>query len=172
MIISDHIKNKRDDSLIRLLRESNDISDTSLVEILSYCSLNTVQHSDLLLKVFTYPPLNKPACLRGQIPFENMLKILNILYSLLKEKLIEERLVDWMTLMIDCSYQQILLSNDPNVLEFIIKIQEDINSKCDYVDAVRNINNTLCIVKSKNVNRKTREEPFNNLYKIEKINLY
>lgn len=172
MIISDHIENKNDNSLIRLLRESNDISDTSLVKILSYCSLNTVQHSDLLLKVFTYPPLNKPAYLRDQIPFENMLKILNILYSLLKEKLIEERLVDWMTLMIDCSYQQILLSNDPNVLEFIIKIQEDINSKCDYVDAVRNINNTICIVKSKNVNRKNREEPFNNLYKIEKINLY
>jgi len=172
MIITDHIKNKNDKLLIRLLRESNDISDTSLVEILSYCSLNTVQHSDLLFKVFTYPPLNKPACLRGQIPFENMLNILNILYSLLKEKLIEERLVDWMTLMIDCSYQQILLSNDPNVLEFIIKIQEDINSKCDYVDAVRNINNTICIVKSKNVNRKNREEPSNNLYKIEKINLY
>lgn len=158
--------------MIRLLTENNDVSDTSLVEILSYCSTNTTQHSKLLLKVFTYPPLNKPACLRGQIPFENMLNILNVLYSLLTEILIEERLVDWMTLMIDCSYQQILLSNDPNVLEFIIKVQQDINSKCDYVDAVRNINNTLHVIKSKSVNRKSREEPVNNLYKIEKINLY
>lgn len=172
MIISDHIKNKNDKSLIKLLTENNDINDNSLVEILSYCSLNTIQHMNLLIKVFSYPPLNKPAYLRSQIPFENMLEILNILYSLLKKKLIEERLVDWMTIMIDCSYQQMLLSNDPNVLEFIIKVQEDINSKCDYVDAVKNINNTMQIIKNKTFNRKNREELVNNLYIIEKINLY
>lgn len=155
-----------------LLMENNDIGDNSLVEILSYCSLNTIKHSKLLLKVFSYPPLNKPACLRGLIPFENVLKILNYLFSLMKENLVEERLVDWMTLLIDCSYQQILLSNDPNVLEFIIKVQEDINNKCEYVEAVNNIKNTLQIVKSKNINRKKRDEPVNNLYKIESINLF
>lgn len=172
MIINDHIKNKIDKSLIRLLVENNDISDISLVEILSYCSLNTLEHSKLLLKVFAYPPLNKPTYLRGKIPFENMLNILNTLYSLLKEKLIEETLIDWMTLMIDCSYQQILLSNDPKVLEFIIKVQEDINSKCDYAEAVNTINNTMHIIKNKNINRKKSDEHVNNLYKIETINLY
>jgi len=172
MIITDHIKNKKDKSLIRLLMENNDISDTSLVEILSYCSLNISKHSNLLLKLFAYPPLNKPSCLRRQLPFENMLIILNNLYSLMKEKLIEERLVDWMTLLIDCSYQQLLLSNDPNVLELIIKIQKDINSKCDYLDSVNNKNYTMRVIKSKNVNSKKRDGPVNNLYKIEKINLY
>ncbi|XP_025207349.1 uncharacterized protein LOC112603134 [Melanaphis sacchari] len=172
MIITDHIKNKKDKSLIRLLMENNDISDTSLVEILSYCSSNTAKHSNLLSKLFTYPPLNKPSCLRHQLPFENMLIILNTLYSLMKEKLIEERLVDWMTLMIDCSYQQLLLSNDPNVLELIIKVQNDINSKCDYLDSVNNINNTMRVIKNKNVNNKKRDGPVNNLYKIETINLY
>lgn len=172
MIITDHINNKKDKSLIRLLIENNDISDTSLVEILSYCSLNVTKHSNLLLKLFAYPPLNKPSCLRRQLPFENMLTILNTLYSLMKEKLIEERLVDWMTLMIDCSFQQILLSNDPNVLELIIKIQKDINSKCDYVESVYNTKNTLRVIKSKNVNSKKRDGPVNNLYKIETINLY
>lgn len=152
--------------------ENNDINNTSLVEILSYCSLNTEKHSNLLVKLFAYPPLNKPACLRGQIPFENMLAILSTLYSLMKENLIVERLVDWMTLLIDCSYQQILLSNDPNVLEFIIKVKEDVNNKCDYVDAENNRNNTMHVIKNKNVNRKKRDEPINNLYKIEKINLY
>lgn len=154
------------------MEEDNDISDTSLVEILSYCSINTAKHSKLLLKVFSYPPLNKPVCLRGQIPFENMLKILKILYSLLKESLIEERLVDWMILMIDCSYQQILLSNDPNVFEFITKVQQDINNKCDYVEAVNIVSNTIQVIKSKNVVRKNRDELVNNLYQIEKINLY
>ncbi|KAL4122047.1 hypothetical protein QTP88_014452 [Uroleucon formosanum] len=172
MIITDHINNKKDKSLIRLLIENNDISDTSLVEILSYCSLNVTKHSNLLLKLFAYPPLNKPSCLRRQLPFENMLIILNTLYSLMKEKLVEERLVDWMTLMIDCSFQQILLSNDPNVLELIIKVQKDINSKCDYVESVYNKNNTMCVMKSKNINSKKRDGPVNNLYKIEKINLY
>ncbi|KAF0766235.1 nucleolar protein 11 [Aphis craccivora] len=172
MIITDHIKNNKDKSLIRLLMENNDISDTSLVEILSYCSLNTSKHSNLLSKLFAYPPLNKPSCLRRQLPFENMLIILNTLYSLMKEKLIEEKLVDWMTLLIDCSYQQLLLSNDPNVLELIIKIQKDINSKCDYLDSVNNINYTMRVIKSKNVNSKNRDGPVNNLYKIEKINLY
>ncbi|VVC44288.1 Hypothetical protein CINCED_3A023211 [Cinara cedri] len=172
IIIRDYIKNKNDEYLIQLLMENNDINDISLVEILSYCSLNTVKHSKLLVKLFAYPPLNKPARLRGQIPFENMLNLLSTLYSCMKEKLIEERLIDWMTLLIDCSYQQILLSNDPNVLEFIIKVKEDINNKCDYVDTVNNRNNTKHIIKSKNVNRKKRDEPINNLYKIEKINLY
>ncbi|KAE9545327.1 hypothetical protein AGLY_000870 [Aphis glycines] len=172
MIITDHIKNKKDKSLIRLLMENNDISDTSLVEILSYCSLNTSKHSNLLSKLFAYPPLNKPSCLRRQLPFENMLIILNTLYSLMKEKLIEERLVDWMTLLIDCSYQQLLLSNDPNVLELIVKIQKDINSKCDYLDSVNNMNYRMRVIKSKNVNCKKRDGPVNNLYKIEKINLY
>jgi hypothetical protein len=172
MIITDHIKNKKDKSLIRLLIDNNDISDTSLVEILSYCSNNTEKHSNLLSKLFAYPPLNKPSCLRRQLPFENMLIILNTLYSLMKEKLIEERLVDWMTLMIDCSYQQLLLSNDPNVLELIIKVQNDINSKCDYLESVNNINNTMRVIKSKNVNSKKRDGPVNNLYKIETINLY
>lgn len=172
MIITDHIKNKKDKPLIRLLIENNDISDTSLVEILSYCSLNVAKHSNLLLKLFAYPPLNKPSCLRRQLPFENMLIILNTLYSLMKEKLIEERLVDWMTLMIDCSYQQILLSNDPNVLELIIKVQEDINNKCDYVESVNKTNNKMRVIKSKNVNSKKRDGPVNNLYKIETINLY
>lgn len=172
MIISDHIKNKNDKSLIRLLTENNDISDISLVEILSYCSLSTTKHSKLLLKVFAYPPLNKPTCLRGQIPFENMLHILNNLYSLMKKTLIDERLIEWMTLLVDCSYQQILLSNDPNVLEFIMKVQEDVNSKCDYVQAVNTINNTMQVIKSRNVNRKKRDEPVNNLYKIETIKLY
>ncbi|CAI6346661.1 unnamed protein product [Macrosiphum euphorbiae] len=172
MIITDHINNKKDKSLIRLLVENNDISDTSLVEILSYCSLNITKHSSLLLKLFAYPPLNKPSCLRRQLPFENMLIILNTLYSLMKEKLIEERLVDWMTLMIDCSFQQILLSNDPKVLELIIKVQKDINSKCDYVESVYNTNNTMCVMKSKNINSKKRDGPVNNLYKIETINLY
>lgn len=172
MIITDHIKNNKDKSLIRLLMENNDISDTSLVEILSYCSLNTSKHSNLMSKLFAYPPLNKPSCLRRQLPFENMLIILNTLYSLMKEKLIEEKLVDWMTLLIDCSYQQLLLSNDPNVLELIIKIQKDINSKCDYLDSVNNINYTMRVIKSKNVNSKNRDGPVNNLYKIEKINLY
>lgn len=152
--------------------ENNDVNNKSLVEILLYCSLNTVTHSNLLVKLFTYPPLNKPACLRGQIPFENMLDILSTLYTLMKEKLIEERLIDWMTLLIDCSYQQILLSNDPNVLEFIIKVKEDVNNKCEYVDTVNNRNNTVHIIKNKNVNRKKRDESINNLYKIEKINLY
>lgn len=172
MTISDHIKNKNDKSIIRLLEDSNDINDTSLVEILSYCSSNVAQHSKLLLKIFAYPPLNKPVCLRGQISFENMLKILNTLYSLMKEKLIEERLVDWMTLMIDCSYQQILLSNDPNVLEFIIKVQEDIVSKCEYVKAVNNINSTIHVIKNKNANKKIQDEPVNILYTIETIDLY
>lgn len=172
IIISDHIKNKKDNSLIKLLKENNDVSDSSLVEILSYCSLNTKKHSNLLTKLFEYPPLNKPACLRGELPFENMLTILDTLYSLMKENLIEERLVDWMTLLIDCSYQQILLSNDPNVLEFIIQVKEDINNKCEYVEAVNNINRTMQVVKNKNRNRKIREEPVNNLYKIETINLY
>lgn len=172
MIITDHIKNKKDKSLIQLLMENNDINDTSLVEILSYCSLNTSKHSNLLSKLFAYPPLNKPSCLRHQLSFENMLIILNTLYSLMKETLIEERLVDWMTLLIDCSYQQLLLSNDPNVLELIIKIQKDINSKCDYLDSVNNINYTMRVIKSKNVNSKKRDGPVNNLYKIEKINLY
>lgn len=172
MIISDHIKNKNDKSLIRLLIENNDISDTSLVEILLYCSLNTEEHSKLLLKLFAYPPLNKPICLRGKIPFDKMLNILNMLYSLLKEKMIEERLIDWMTLMIDCSYQEILLSNDHNVLEFIIKVQEDINNKCDYVEAVNNINNTMHVIKNKTINRNKRDEHTNNLYKIETIDLY
>lgn len=90
----------------------------------------------------------------------------------MKEKLIEERFIDWMTLMIDCSYQQILLSNDPNVLEFIIKVKEDINNKCEYVEAVNNINCTMQVIKNKNINRKIRDEPVNNLYKIETINLY
>lgn len=171
-MISDYIKNTNDKLLIHLLKENNDISDHSLVEILSYCSLDIKKHSDLLFKVFSYPTLNKPACLRGQISFENMLKILNALYLFMKEKLIEERLVDWMTLMIDCSYQQILLSNDPKVLEFIIKVQEDINSKYDYVEAVNNINNTIHIIKNKDVNKKKRDEPVNNLYTIETINLY
>lgn len=90
----------------------------------------------------------------------------------MKENLTEERLVDWMILLIDCSYQQILLSNDPKVLELIIKVQKDINSKCDYVEAVNNINNTMLVVKSKNVNSKKRDEPVNNLYTIETINLY
>lgn len=170
--ISDYIKKKNDKSLIKLLMENNDISDTSLVEILSYSSLNTVKHSMLLVKIFAYPPLNRPACLRDKLPFENMLNILNTLYSLMKDKLVEERLVDWMTLLIDCSYQQILQSNDPNVLEFVIKVQEDINCKCDYVGAVNNINSTMSVIKSKNVNRKKRDEPVNNLYKIETINLY
>lgn len=172
MIISDHIKNKNDKSLAKILIENNDITDYSLVEILSYCSLNTIKHSKLLLKVFSYPPLNKPSCLRGQIPFENILKILNNLYSLMKEKLIDERLVEWMTLLIDCSYQQILLSNDPNVLEFVVKVQKDINSKCEYVESVNNINNTIQIIKCNNANSKKRDEPVNNLYKIETINLY
>lgn len=152
--------------------ENNDISDTSLVEILSYCSLNTIKHSKLLFKVFSYPPLNKPACLRGQLSFENVLRILNNLYSFMKGKMVEERLVDWMTLLIDCSYQQILLSNDPNVLDFVIKVQEDINSKCEYVEAVNTIKNTLEVIKSKNINKKTQNELVNNLYKIETINLY
>lgn len=155
-----------------LLMENNDITDNSLVEILSYCSLNTIKHSKLLLKVFSYPPLNKPACLRGQIPFENVLTILKNLYSLMKENLVEERLVDWMTLLIDCSYQQILLSNDPNVLEFIMKVQEDINNKCEYVEAANNIKNILKITNSKNIDRQKQDEPVNNLYKIETINLY
>jgi len=172
MIITDHINNKKDKSLIRLLMENNDISDISLVEILSYCSLNITKHSNLLLKLFAYPPLNKPSCLRRHLPFENMLIILNTLYSLMKEKLIEERLVDWMTLMIDCSFQQILLSNDPKVLELIIKIQKDINSKCDHVESVYNINNKMRVMKSKNVNSKKRDGPVNHLYKIETINLY
>uniref|UniRef100_A0A2S2QS93 Nucleolar protein 11 n=1 Tax=Sipha flava TaxID=143950 RepID=A0A2S2QS93_9HEMI len=170
--ISDYIKKKDDKSLINLLMENNDITDNSLVEIISYCSLNTVKHSMLLVKIFAYPPLNKPACLRDKLSFENMLKILNALYSLIKDKLIEERLVDWMILLIDCSYQQILQSNDHNVLEFLIKVQEEINSKCDYVEAINNINNTMHVVKNKNVNRKKRDEPVNNLYKIETINLY
>lgn len=158
--------------MIRLLDEKNDINDTSLVEILSYCSSNTVKHSKLLLRIFAYPPLNKPAYLRSKIPFENILNILNKLYSLMKDNLIEERLVDWMTLIIDCSYQQILLSNDPNVIEFIINVQEDINSKCDYVNAVNNIKNTMHVIKTKNSNRKVQEEPVNILYTIETINLY
>lgn len=154
------------------MEEDNDISDTSLVEILSYCSLNTAKHSKLLLKFFSYPPLNKPPCLRGQLPFENMMKILEILYSLFKKQQIEERLVDWMTLMIDCLYQQILLSNDPNVLEFITKVQEYVNNMCDYVKAVNIVSNTMEFIKSKNIVRKNGDKVVNNLYQIERINLY
>jgi len=90
----------------------------------------------------------------------------------MKDKFIEERLVDWMTLMIDCSYQQILLYNDPTVFELIVKIQTDINNKCDYVESVNNKNNIIQVTKSKNVNSKKRDGPVNNLYKIETINLY
>lgn len=154
------------------MKDNNDISDNSLVQILSYCSFNTKKHTNLLLKVFDYPTLSKPASLRGQISFENMLKILNALYSFMKEKLVEERLIDWMTLMIDCSFQQMLLSNDPKVLEFIVKVQEDVNNKYNYVEAINNINSTLSVIKNKDVNRKKRDEPVNNLYTIEKINLY
>lgn len=138
------------------MTENNDISDLSLVEIMSYCSLNTEQHSKLLLKVFMYSPLYKPAILQDKIPFEKMLNVLNVLYLLLKEKPVEEKLIDWMIVIIDCLYKELLLSNDPNVLEFIIKVRKDINNKCDYVEAVSNINNTIHTIKS--INKKNQYE--------------
>ncbi|XP_050519943.1 nucleolar protein 11 [Daktulosphaira vitifoliae] len=171
--ICDFLKNNQEESLIHILEENNDISDNSIVEILLYCSSNPEKHSKLLLKVFAYPPLNKPLSLRGQIPFENILNLLKILHSLIKKKVIEERLIDWITLIIDCSYQQILLSNDPNVLELIIELQKDVTHKCDYAEALKNVNNTLAVIHNNSVNRKNRsDEPVNNLYKIETINLY
>ncbi|XP_050434393.1 nucleolar protein 11 [Adelges cooleyi] len=171
--ISDYLKKKDDQSLIRLLKEQSDISDNSLVEILLYCSLIPKKHTDLLLKVFSYPPLNRPSCLRTRMPFENMLNVLKTTHSFMKKELVEDRLIDWTTLMIDCSYQQILLSNDPNVLEFITQLQDDVNCKCDYAEAVNNINNILSVIKTNSgIKKKRTDEPVNNLYKIEKINLY
>lgn len=110
------------------MEEVNDISDTSLVEILSYCSLDTIKHSKLLLKVFSHPPLNKPACLRDQIPLENTKTILNILYSLLKESPLEARLVDWMASIIEGSYEQLLTSHDSQVRELLNKVEEHMNN--------------------------------------------
>lgn len=139
--------------MIKLLTENDDISDISLAEILSYCSLNTIQHSNLLVQLFAYPPLNIPSCLKDKIPSENMLNILNTLYAQVKG-VIDEKFVDWVTLMIDCSYQHVLLAKIPGILELIIKMQEDIKSKCDYMDELNKINIKNQVMKSLQINTK------------------
>ncbi|KAG8286204.1 Nucleolar protein 11 [Homalodisca vitripennis] len=129
------------EGLTTLLKNINDIPESCIIAVLSFClkDIETPGHKELLRLVLSLPmtaDLSTLGLLRHKLKLGTVLNLLRQLSEAMLLTPGDPQLVEWATLLLDAYYQQYLLSRDPAVIEVLSELKAIVDKQVVVFDNV------------------------------------
>lgn len=176
------------------LQRFSTVSEKSIVKCLRYAldcpelpeSVRDSRNMDLLSIVLScsFNRSNMISHVRNELSFELVLQLLNHLYSILIDPEIQlkenstncdefdhdEKIIEWMNILIDAHYQQFVMTKDEKCLSLLVKWQTAVGENIELMKQLKSLEPVLQnVVRRKVPTKKTKS---NKWYSIESVTLY
>ncbi|XP_046674537.1 uncharacterized protein LOC124363333 [Homalodisca vitripennis] len=164
------------EGLTTLLKNINDIPESCIIAVLSFClkDIETPGHKELLRLVLSLPmtaDLSTLGLLRHKLKLGTVLNLLRQLSEAMLLTPGDPQLVEWATLLLDAYYQQYLLSRDPAVIEVLSELKAIVDKQMEEIKVWQELESLLLQLQ----NRQGLPDSSlftNNTYSIDEIKLY
>ncbi|XP_066991508.2 nucleolar protein 11 [Anabrus simplex] len=196
LVLPQVIEKKQVKCLTWCLQHFTDIPEDCLAQILTFCLLEPdstfleaeTNTDDTREEEGTLSPSSRAKLLRiildvpfseaglvphiRLMPFTQIVELLHHLCCLVDVKgtTSQERVLEWISLLLDAHYQQYLLSHDPKVLKLLMKLKDLVNEQLNYTEELKKLAPVLHRVNAGRL--PVTSQAGNQRYTIELLQLY